>query len=389
MSGRYLARNDPFGCRSNMMEIFSCNAPYNEGGLGKHLAQLVEIARSAGELGCYYASRTKPNDHQGKEISLQHFRWLFKAPPLKQSLNWRDFLSADLFDRAVARRLKPAETFRGFSGRAKHSFTRGRQLNYQHLTLESPTTHIAHVRAQHRKATLAFPLEKSWLNRTQYRKSLLEYGLADTIYVTSNYSRQTYIDAGVPEAKLRRRVLTIESRFAPPIRDFQSRRFTIVYVGRLQVSKGVPILVEAFARLDQEAELILVGGYGTTEMEKYLNTKVAAHPGIKIRPGDPLPYLHRADVLVHPSFEDGLGLAPLEALACGVPVIVTEDTGMKEYVEPGRNGYILPTGNIDALVDQLRAIRSRPLKGAFIPFSPQPEGERRANQFEGIPVGQY
>jgi len=362
------------------MEIFSCNAPYNEGGLGKHLAQLVEIARSAGELDCYYASRTKPNDHHGREISLQRLRWLFNAPPLSHTLNWRDFLAADLFDRAVARSLRPGETFHGFSGRAKHSFIRVQQLNYKHVTLESPTTHITHVRGQHRKATLAFPLEKSWLNRTQYRKSLLEYEMADTIYVTSDYSHQTYIDAGVPEAKLRRRVLTVESRFAPPIRDFKSSCFTIVYVGRLQVSKGVPVLLEAFERLDQEVELILVGGYATNGMEKYLNTKLAAHPRLKIRPGDPLPYLHRADVLVHPSFEDGLGLAPLEALACGVPVIVTEDTGMKEYVEPGRNGYILPTGNIDALVDQLRAIRSRPLKGAFIPFAPLPEGAKRAGQ---------
>jgi len=71
--------------------------------------------------------------------------------------------------------------------------------------------------------------------------------------------------------------------------------------------------------------------------------------------------------LVHPSFEDGLGLAPLEALACGVPVIVTEDTGMKEYVADGVNGYVLPTGNVEALVDQLRAIRLRPLNGAFAP----------------------
>lgn len=366
------------------MEIFSCNAPYNEGGLGKHLAQLVEIARSAGQLGCYYTSRQKPNDHHGREISLQRFRWLFNTRPLRDSLNWRDFLAADLFDRAVARRLRPAETFHGFSGRAKHSFSRVQQLNYKHLTLESPTTHISYVRRQHRKATLAFPLEKSWLNEMQYRKSLMEYKMADTIYVTSDYSRQTYIDAGVPETKLRRRVLTIESRFAPPIRDFQSGCFTIVYVGRLQVSKGVPVLLEAFERLDQEAELILVGGYGTEGMEKYLNGKLAAHPRIKIRPGDPLPYLHRADVLVHPSFEDGLGLAPLEALACGVPVIVTEDTGMKEYVEPGRNGYILPTGDIDALVDQLRAIRSRPLKGTFMSFSPLPEGtKQRPNQLEG------
>lgn len=353
-----------------MKEIFSCNAPYNEGGLGKVLACLVEESRSAGELGCYYSSRKKPNDPQGQQISLTRFRWWFHAPPLRYSLDWREFLSADLFDRAVAQRLRPAETFHGFSGRAQHCFVRGRQLDYRHLFLESPTSHIAHVRRQHRKAKKIFPIEKSWLNWMQFKKSLIEYETADLIYVLSEYSRQTFLEAGVPESKLRRRTITIESRFASPIRNRHSGRFTIAYVGRLHVSKGLPVLLEAFAYLeDKDAELILVGGYGTNGMEKYLRRKLAADPRIKILPGDPLPWLHRADVLIHPSFEDGLGIAPLEALACGVPVIVSEDTGMKEYVVSGKNGYITPTGDIDALIDQLRAIRARPLKGTFAPFT--------------------
>jgi glycosyltransferase involved in cell wall biosynthesis len=355
----------------NMVEILSCNAPYNEGGLGKVLAQLVETARAGAELGCYYASRKKSNDPHGQEISLKRFRWLFQAPPLRYSLSWRDFLSADLFDRAVSQRLNPAETFHGFSGRAQHSFVRARQLKYKYIVLESPTSHIDHVVRQHRKATQAFPIEESWLNAAQCKKSLREYKTADLIYVLSEYSRHTYLEAGVAESKLRRRFLTIEPRFAPPVRNLQSGGFTIVCIGRLQVTKGVPVLLEAFERIqDKDAELILVGGYGTDSMEKYLRKRLAADPRVKIRPGDPLPYLHHADVLVHPSFEDGLGFAPLEALACGVPVIVTEDTGMKEYVVNGQNGYILPTGDINALIEQLRDIRLRPLKGTFEPFSP-------------------
>jgi len=356
------------------MEIYSCNAPYNEGGLGKVLARLVEASRAGAELGGYYASRKKPNDPHGHEISLEHLRWLFRAPPLRYSLAWRDFLAADLFDRAVAQRLGSDESFHGFSGRAQHSFDRARQLNYRQIVLVSPTSHIAHVMRRHRRATEDFPIEKGWLNRMQYKKSLHEYETADLICVISEYARQTYLEAGVPESKLRRRFLTVESRFAPPHRSLHSGGFTVIYVGRLQVSKGLPVLLEAFKRIqDKDAELILVGGYGTDGMEKYLRRRMAADRRIKLCSGDPLPFLHRADVLVHPSFEDGLGLAPMEALACGVPVIVTEDTGMKEYVVNGRNGYILPTGDIDALVEQLRDIRLRPVNGSFAPFSPSCE----------------
>jgi hypothetical protein len=52
------------------------------------------------KLGCYFASRKKTNDPQGREISLKRFGRLFHAPPLRNSLGWSDFLSADLFDRA-------------------------------------------------------------------------------------------------------------------------------------------------------------------------------------------------------------------------------------------------------------------------------------------------
>ena len=348
------------------MKILSCNAPYNDGGLGKVLAQLVEEARSARTLDCYYTTRKKSNDPKGQEISLKRLRWLFHSPPFRYSLSWRDFLAADLFDRAVAKTLAASMIFHGFCGRAQHSFLSARKLRYQQLVLESATSHISNVMQQHQRAAKAFPIEKGWLNKQQYEKTLREYETADLIYVISEYARQTFLKAGLPEAKVQRRVLTVEPRFAPPTRQFDSDRFTIVYVGRLQVSKGLPVLLDAFKQVpDKNAQLLLVGGVGSDGMENYLRRKIGADPRIKICPGDPLPSLHRADVLVHPSFEDGLGLAPLEALACGVPVIVTEDTGMKESVVDGVNGYVLPTGNVEALVEQLRAIRLRPLKGAF------------------------
>ena len=344
------------------MKILSCNAPYNEGGLGKHLAQLVEEARSDKTLDCYYTTHRKPNDPKGQEISLKRFRWLFHSLPFRDSLGWKDFLAVDLFDRAVAKTLTPSAILHGFSGRSLHSFKRARKLGYQQLILESGTSHISNVMNQHQRAVKAFPIEKGWLNKKQLEKTLQEYETADFIYVASEYSRQTFLNEGVPEAKVKRRVLTVEPRFAPPTRQLNSGRFTIVYVGRLQVTKGLPVLFDAFRQIqDKEAQLILVGGYGSNGMESYLRRRIEADPRIKIRPGDPLPSLHRADVLVHPSFEDGLGLGPLEALACGVPVIVTEDTGMKEYVVEGINGYVLPTGNVEALGEQLRAIRLRSL----------------------------
>jgi glycosyltransferase involved in cell wall biosynthesis len=73
-------------------------------------------------------------------------------------------------------------------------------------------------------------------------------------------------------------------------------------------------------------------------------------------PSDPLAHLQQADVLVHPSWEDGFAYAPMEALACGVKVIVTEDTGMKEHVQQGETGYVVPTGDWRAILECLKRL---------------------------------
>ncbi len=74
-----------------------------------------------------------------------------------------------------------------------------------------------------------------------------------------------------------------------------------------------------------------------------------------VRPGDPLPHLRRAALCVHPSYEDGFGYAPVEALACGVPRSSATTPACSELIEPGRNGLVVPTGDLDALTQAIEA----------------------------------
>ena len=58
---------------------------------------------------------------------------------------------------------------------------------------------------------------------------------------------------------------------------------------------------------------------------------------------------------MHPSYVDAFSYGAAEALACGVPVIVSEDTGMKDLIEAGRNGLVWPTGDLPALTETIEA----------------------------------
>jgi len=348
------------------LEIISCNACYGQGGLGAALAELVETARASGQLAGYFSSQSKAGDPLGHDIPLAQWRGLFRVPPLRYRHAWRDYLAGELFDRAVASRLTPCDRLIGFNGRALHTFLRARALGCHELVLESGTPHIEQVWQRHIEAHALYPFDQTWVCSATRRKYIQEYEIADIILYQSDYTRKSLIDAGIPEHKLQRRTQPVAPRFAPPAQWPQNGPFVVVCVGRLQVSKGIPVLIDAFGQIpDPKAELILIGGAATDGMERYLKACVAADPRIKIRPGDPIPHLHRADVLAHPSFEDGLALAPLEALACGVPVIVTEDTGMKESVIEGVNGFIVPRGNVAALVEKMNEIRQNPLRGSF------------------------
>lgn len=348
------------------MRVIACNAPYSDGGMGQLFASVVEQARSTGTLAGYYTVKPKTSDAAGVTISLERYRWLFRTTPLRASHAWREYVAAELFDRAVAERLMRGDEVTAFTGRALRTFKRARALGYSKLVLESATSHVAHVRRQHEQAARSRRIESSWLNDAQYRKTLREYEMADEIVVLSDYARETFLREGVPAAKIRRRIQHVLPRFAPPLARSSNRAFTVVFVGRLQQSKGIIDLLDAFSAVrDSDAALLLVGGTATAAMDRYLDRRIASDRRIRRCPGDPLPVLHRADVLVHPSYEDALALAPLEALACGVPVIVSEDTGMKEFVIPGETGHVVPTGDVPAIVESLRQVRARPLVGAL------------------------
>jgi glycosyltransferase involved in cell wall biosynthesis len=346
----------------------SCGVGYGEGGLGGHFAEIVERYRHTKILLRYYCPRPRPGDDGiGIPIRSRFAPIVCRYSPARFDRGLCQFVDSDWFDRAVAWRIREAaDAHVGFSGQVLRTFGRTRELGAHRLELVSPTAHLDAVWRQHEAATAAYPYERHWLHRSLLIKGLREYDLADHIHVGSEYARQSFVAAGVPLEKIE----VSRLRAAPRFRRRAARRpsdgvFRIVYTGGLTVTKGVPLLLEAFTRANLgRAALTLVGQTGSRGMRRYLETRLTADPRVRVRPGDPLPHLEEADIYVHPSYQDGFGYAVAEALAVGLGVVVTEDTGAKELVRPGVDGWVVPTGNVDALVAALEEARRRPLPDA-------------------------
>ncbi len=337
--------------------MLSCAAPFGSGGLGLHLRQAVEEAARSGGPIRYFCLSPRPNDPCGAAVALTGAEMALRWTPLRCLPGLRAHLWVEAFDRAVAGRLPPMRSLSAFAGQALRSFAAARRLGAERLVLECPTAHVEAVAARYASASARWGIEASWLHAAQRRKTGAEYACADVLAVPSRYAYTSFLEAGVAPHRLRFRRLCVDTaHFQPgPAAD---GIFRVLYVGGLSVAKGVPVLIEAFARLPgAEAELVLCGGWGSHGMRCYLQRCQARDRRLRLVSGDPLPHYQAASVYVHPSYQDGFGFAPLEAAACGLPLLLSTDTGMREVVEGHGGGLVLPTGDVGALVEALRLLR--------------------------------
>lgn len=138
------------------------------------------------------------------------------------------------------------------------------------------------------------------------------------------------------------------------------------FVGRLTRDKGIHELVTAFAHLRRKwpgLRLLLVGDFEEGDpIPPVIRQQLATDPGI-VHAGfvsDPAPYYGLMDVLVLPSYREGFPYTPLEAQACGIPVVTTTATGAVDSVVDGETGFHVPVGDWETLAARIDQLLSDP-----------------------------
>jgi glycosyltransferase involved in cell wall biosynthesis len=337
--------------------VVTCPAPYGAGGLGRHLHEIVAALQRRGAD----ALRVCLDDlAPGRGRDGAAARRLARIAPLARfSPSARMLIASALFDARVAGRLPAAEHLIAFNGTALAQFRAAGDAGVQSLSLMSANSHMRKVIAQHELAHRQYPLERPWASRL-LRRNLAEYALAQRIYASSEYVRDSFLEEGFAAERLASFPLTPDRRYGAAHARRPADTFDVVFVGSLLVHKGVPLLIDAFSRLPHaDMRLVLVGGWKTRALRRFVERARARDERIAVSPGDPLPHVLRAGLCAHPSYEDGFAYAPAEALACGVPVLVSQDTGMKELIESESQGLVLPTGSVDALAEAIDAAYRR------------------------------
>ena len=266
---------------------------------------------------------------------------------------WIDFAACRLFDRWAAVSLPDvrADAVIACEISALDTFREARRRGMITL-LDAPSLHHS---AQDR---LHGTTDPPALHRRIVRIKEAEIALADHVLTVSELARQTYLDAGVPAAKVHAVTLGADTElFAPAAGgEPEPRPFTFLFAGAAIHRKGFDLLLDAFARVaaaEPEVRLCLVGPGGDAAhlLDRAPAGRITAcgptdQPGLAAA-------LRRAECLVLPSRNDSYGMVVAEALASGVPALVSEMVGAKDLVREGETGWVVPVEDVEALTERM------------------------------------
>lgn len=261
----------------------------------------------------------------------------------------------ELFDIRASRHI-PGDTdiFVGMSSSSLHSIRRAKHLGIKTI-LERGSSHMLYQRTIMLEEYERLGVKAPYLTHPKLiEKELEEYEEADFIYVPSLFVKRTFLEHGVPVEKLIHVPLGVElNNFYPiPKRDSV---FRVIHCGRLSIRKGVHYLLQAFFELGlPNAELWLVGPWAE-EIKPFLSRfSSPAISYIGVFPEFELyKYYSQGSVFCLASIEEGLAMVQPQAMACGLPVICTTNTGGEDIVRDGRDGFIIPIRNLESLKEKI------------------------------------
>lgn len=286
-------------------------------------------------------------------------RWGYDSAFMRQLGHW----NLESFCRYVARNLPECDVYAGLSssggdaGRIAHA--RGAAYICDRGS--------SHIRIQDDILSEEHDLWGIPRERTDARviaREEHEYALADVITVPSSFSYRSFVDAGVPERKLRLIPYGVNLSRFQKVAEPDPATFDVLFVGGVNIRKGVPYLLHAFAKLTHRAKRLTIVGACEPQMLAWLRSSGLPMDRVTLTGAVPQPRLKdimsRSHVMVLPSVEEGLALVQAQALACGCPVIGTHHSGGEDLFVDGEEGFIVPIRDVDALTARMQALADDP-----------------------------
>jgi glycosyltransferase involved in cell wall biosynthesis len=261
------------------------------------------------------------------------------------------------FDRWTLKQLVPGDHILSSYGYANESFQFARRHGGRTF-VDAGNSHMENfwevLTEEQRRWNCDYPpVPRRWYDRSvAMLRDGVDYVLSPSSYVTNSFLKRGF----KPEQILKNIYPVNLSLFRPAGTPRpKDRPLTVINTGTLCLRKGTPYLLEAFRLIHRRhpaARLLL-----STGARDDVKPILARYQDLPIDWSPPLPHaqlaerLRSADVFVLPSLEEGLVRTALEAMACGLPVVLTPHCGANDFVQPGVNGEVVPIRDANAVME--------------------------------------
>jgi starch synthase len=199
--------------------------------------------------------------------------------------------------------------------------------------------------------------------RDTAREELI-YAQADAITVPSTFAARSFASMGVPASKVTVIPYGVRQENFYPVAEPGAGRFDVLFAGAAGLRKGVPYLLEAFARVKHPHKRLRIAGAFLPELKAVLGRLSQEH--VEFLGNVPQPRLRElmstSHVLVLPSIEEGLALVQAQAMACGCPIISSTNTGAEDLFSDGVEGFIVPVRDSSALASRMQELADDPIR---------------------------
>jgi glycosyltransferase involved in cell wall biosynthesis len=181
----------------------------------------------------------------------------------------------------------------------------------------------------------------------------------------SESTRSDLLARGVPVERTRVIYCGIDSQTFTPAPELRSPTPIIAYVGRLRRYKGVELILQAVARMQNRDVAVEIAGTGD-DRPRLEALAASLDLGRRVRflgfvsEAEKTALLRRAWIVGLTSPKEGWGITNLEAAACGTPVVASDSPGLRESVLDGRTGFLVKHGDVSALADAFERISADP-----------------------------
>ncbi len=278
----------------------------------------------------------------------------------KQAQDWLAWPVLETFDHWLATHMDACDVLHCLSGFGLRSH-RVAKDRYGALTVcDRGSAHIVYQDYLLAEEYEIQGLPYNPIDRRIIEKELHEYAECDLITVPSTFAYRSFVNEGVPKQKLTKVSYGVDLRLFRQIPK-EDEIFRVIYAGNLTFQKGIPYLLKAMAELNlPNFELLLLGSLHD-EMKPFLVRYDGCFNYAGFIPRTELyRYYSQGSVFVLPSIQDGFGMVLAQAMACGLPVVATTNTGAQDLITDGVEGFIVPIRQPEALSEKVLYLYEHP-----------------------------